>query len=126
MPFAHLFRSFGQALEQPQTVLFIIGYSGWDAHINQVVQDALTNPGFTCVILGPTTSKWASTLTRADYTGRVYCVAGEWGTFEFFALQVLPDLEVLRTEIAVARTLRELRSTVKAEPDVPAPGEQGA
>ncbi|MGB7295403.1 MAG: SIR2 family protein [Candidatus Aminicenantales bacterium] len=109
MPFAHLFRAMGQALQKPQTVLFVIGYSGWDLHVNQIVEDALANPGFTCVISDPFPSQWAKRLCRADYCGRVYCLGGEWGNFEFFAQQVLPDIEVLKTELAVARTLRELR-----------------
>ncbi|MCK4374402.1 MAG: SIR2 family protein [Candidatus Brocadiae bacterium] len=109
MPFAHLFRAMGQALREPQTVLVVVGYSGWDAHINQMIEDALTNPGFTCVIVDPCPSGWAQSLCHADYCGRVYCFGGEWGTFEFFAQHVLPDLEVLKTELAVAKTLRDLR-----------------
>ena len=111
MPYAHIFRSMAHAMRQPQTVLFAIGYSGWDYHINQVILDALTNPGFTCVIINPVPSEWARTLCRADFSGRIYCVGGEWGKFEFFANFVMPDLEILKTELAIARTLRELQKT---------------
>lgn len=114
MPYAHLFRAFAHSLAQPQTVLFIIGYSGWDAHVNQVVEDALTNPGFSCVIIDPNPSEWARRLCAADYSGRVYCFGGEWGSFEFFAEHVMPDLEILNTELKVAATLRELQ---KARPE---------
>jgi len=119
MPFAHLFRSFGHALQQPQTVLFVIGYGGMDEHVNQMIHDALVNPGFTCVIVGPSPSPWAKRLCLADYCGRVYFVGGPWGYFETFAEHLLPDLEALKTDIAVARTLRELRSTGRdgAPPD---------
>jgi hypothetical protein len=111
MPFAHLFRSFGHALQQPQTVLFVIGYGGMDEHVNQMIHDALINPGFTCVIVGPSPSPWTKRLCLADYCGRVYFVGGPWGYFETFAKHLLPDLEALKTDIDVARTLRELRST---------------
>lgn len=111
MPFSHMFRAFSQALREPQTVLMIIGYSGWDDHINQLIEDALTNPSFTCVIIDPNPSSWARRLCRADACGRVYCLGGHWGTFEFFALHVLPDLEVLRTELAIAQTLRDLQKS---------------
>lgn len=111
MPFAHLFRSMGQAFREPQTVLFVLGYSGWDAHINRVIEDALTNPGFTCVLVDPAPSAWAINLTVADYGGRVYCFGGEWGKFEFFAKEVMPDIEVLKTELEIAKTLRQLRRT---------------
>lgn len=113
MPYAHLFRSMGQTLLEPQTVLFILGYSGWDSHINQMVEDALTNPGFSCVIVDPNPSKWARTLCNADYCGRIYCFGGEWGKFEFFSNQILPDLEVLKTELSVSRTLRDLQRSRK-------------
>jgi hypothetical protein len=115
MPYAHLFRSIAHALRQPQTVLFVIGYSGWDTHLNQVILDGLTNPGFTCVITNPVPSKWAKTLCNADFSGRVYCFGGEWGKFEFFAKFVMPDLEILKTDLAIARTLRDLKSTRSEE-----------
>jgi len=111
MPYAHLFRGFGQALREPQTVLFIVGYSGWDDHVNRIIEDALTNPSFTCVIIDPQPSHWARSLCAADYCGRVYCLGGQWGTFEFFAKEVLPDIEVLKTELLVARTLRDLQKS---------------
>ena len=111
MPFAHLFRAMAQALQEPQTVLFVLGYSGWDTHINQVIQDALTNPGFTCVIIDPSPTDWARNLTKADFCGRIYSFGGEWGKFEFFAAEIMPDLEVLRTDIEIARTLKDLRQT---------------
>ena len=110
MPFAHMQRSMANVLREPQTVLFVLGYSGWDSHINQIIHDSLTNPAFTVVIVDPTPSPWARRLVSSDYSGRVYCFGGEWGRFEFFAKAVLPDLEVLKTELDVARTLRELRA----------------
>jgi hypothetical protein len=109
MPYAHLFRSLGQSLQQSQTVLFVTGYGGWDSHINQMVEDALTNPGFVCVFIDPRPSEWALRLCRADYCGRVYCFGGQWGTFETFSREVMPDLEALSTDLDVARTLRELQ-----------------
>lgn len=111
MPYAHLFRSLGQSLQQSQTALFVTGYGGWDSHINQVVEDALTNPGFVCVFIDPKPSEWALKLCRADYCGRVYCFGGQWGTFEAFSDEVMPDLEALGTDLEVARTLRELQKT---------------
>lgn len=123
MPYAHLFRSFGAALREPQTVLIVLGYSGWDAHINQIVHEALANPGFCCVMVDPSPSEWARGLCRADAAGRVYCIGGEWAKFEFFAKMVLPDLEVLTTELSVARTLRDLQ---KGRKDIQVPMSESA
>jgi hypothetical protein len=119
MPFAHMFRSLGNALLQPQTVLFVIGYGGGDDHINQLIHDALVNPGFTCVVVDPYPSEWAKRLLRADYCQRVYCAAGAWGFFNIFAEHLLPNLETLKTEIDIARTLRELRAAIQTPPVVP-------
>jgi len=116
MPFAHLFRAFSHALQQPQTVLFVIGYGGGDEHINQIIHDALVNPDFCLVIVGPKPSEWSRRLCKADYCGRVYFVGGDWGRFEVFAEHLLPDLEALKTDIDVAKTLRELRSTGRSLP----------
>lgn len=110
MPYAHLFRSFSHALRQPQTVLFVIGYSGWDSHINQLIEDALSNPGFTCVLIDPVPSRWARRVLAADYSGRVYCFGGEWGRFEVFTSQLMPDLDVLETDLQIAKTLRNLQN----------------
>jgi NAD-dependent SIR2 family protein deacetylase len=111
MPYAHLFRSLGHALRQPQTVLFSIGYSGSDGHVNQLVEDALSNPGFTCVLIDPLPSEWARRLLAADYSGRVYCFAGDWGRFETFAISLMPDLDILETDLQIAKTLRNLQRT---------------
>ena len=70
MPFAHVQRAMAHILREPQTVLFIIGYSGWDSHINQIIHDSLTNPAFTVVLVDPTPSPWARMLVSCDYSGR--------------------------------------------------------
>ncbi|MBI4523771.1 MAG: SIR2 family protein [Deltaproteobacteria bacterium] len=115
MPYAHLFRAMAQVLREPQTACFVAGYSGWDAHINRIIEDSLTNPGFTCVIVNPTLTEWARRLVCADYCGRVYAFAGDWGKFEFFAQDMLPDLEILRTDLAIAKTLRDLQTARESE-----------
>jgi hypothetical protein len=108
MPYAHLFRLFAHALSQSQSVLLVVGYSGWDSHVNRIIEDGLTNPGFSCVILDPCPSAWARRLCSADFSGRVYLFGGEWGKFELFSEYVMPDLEILKTELKIAETIREL------------------
>ena len=76
-----------------------------------MVEDAQTNPGFICVFIDPKPLQWALRLCGADYCGRVYCFGGQWGTFETFSDQVMPDLEALSTDLEVAKTLRELQRT---------------
>jgi len=109
MPYAHLFRLMFSALKETQTICFIIGYSGWDYHINRLIEDSLTNPTFNCVIVDPFLSNWARTLLDSDYCGRVYSFTGEWGKFENFATNILPDIEILKTDLNVQKTIRSLQ-----------------
>jgi hypothetical protein len=109
MPYAHMFRAFYAALQSSQTVLIVLGYGGWDEHVNRLVEDALSNPSFTCVIVGPTPNAWTKRICRTDACGRVFYMGGDWAKFERFTLDVLPDLETLRTEIDIARTMRDLQ-----------------
>lgn len=114
MPYAHLFRLFAQAVQSPNTVLLVMGYSGWDEHVNRIIEDALTNPSFTIVIVDVRLSDWAKRMLRSDRCERAYALVGEWGKFERFAVDVLPDVEQMETQIEVAKQLRQLRA---AEPE---------
>lgn len=115
MPYAHLFRAFSHALLEPQTVCFLLGYSGWDEHINRLIQDALSNPSFTLVIVDPVVSSWVSRLLRSDRCERIYCISGDWGQFHKFVDKLLPDVEQLKTQMDVAKTLRELQSSSRGD-----------
>jgi hypothetical protein len=117
MPYAHLFRLMFASFKEPQTVCFIIGYKGWDKHINRIVEDSLTNPSFNCVFVDPSLSEWAKALLNADYCGRVYAFEGEWGKFENFAINVFPDVEMLKTDLMIAKTMRDLEKIRQAESD---------
>jgi len=112
MPYAHLFRAFAEALQEPQTVCLVIGYSGWDQHINRIIQDALTNPSFTLVIADPVITEWTQQLLKSDRCERVYSFSGGYGTFERFS-GLMPDVEQLKTQAEVARQQREM-STASA------------
>ncbi len=50
LPYSELFRQFSQAINQPQSVLFCIGYSFYDEHINDIIYQALSIPSFTIII----------------------------------------------------------------------------
>lgn len=113
MPYAHLFRAMAQVLRENQTLCFVIGYSGWDQHINRIIEDSLTNPAFTCVLVNPTLTLWSKRLLAADYSGRVYAFAGEWARFEFFAEEIMPDLEILKSDLAIAKTIRDLQTVAE-------------
>jgi len=50
LPYSELFRQFSQTINQPQSVLFCIGYSFYDEHINDIIKQALSIPSFTLII----------------------------------------------------------------------------
>lgn len=50
LPYSELFRQFSQAINQPQSVLFCVGYSFYDEHINDIIKQALTIPSFTLIV----------------------------------------------------------------------------
>jgi len=50
LPYSELFRQFAQAINQPQSVLFCVGYSFYDEHINDIINQALSIPSFTLII----------------------------------------------------------------------------
>ena len=110
MPYSHLFRAFAEALQEPQTVCLVVGYSGWDTHVNRLLQDALYNPSFTLVVVDPIVSAWTEALLRSDSCERVYALCGDKGKFEEFA-KLMPDVEQLKTLAAVAKQQRELNAT---------------
>ncbi len=50
LPYSELFRQFAQAINQPQSVLFCVGYSFYDEHINDIINQALSIPSFTLIV----------------------------------------------------------------------------
>ena len=50
-PYSELFRKFADRLQQPEAVLFVVGYSFYDEHINDIIYQALANPSFTLIIV---------------------------------------------------------------------------
>lgn len=52
-PYSEMFRHFSSHINQPQSVLFSIGYSFQDAHINRLIYQALSIPSFVLIIVVP-------------------------------------------------------------------------
>ncbi|MFI5364305.1 MAG: SIR2 family protein [Candidatus Binatia bacterium] len=125
MPFSHLFRALGNVLLEPQTACLVIGYSGWDNHLNRLIEDALATPSFTLVIVDPGTKpkEWASLMLRSDHSDRVYWFGGDWARFERFAYELVPDVEQLKTDQDVAKQLREIQRS-RGSQDISAGGDE--
>ncbi len=116
LPYSELFRRFGAAVVQPQSVLFAIGYGFGDEHVNVLIRQSLAMPSFNLVVVDPhPTSEFMATLKSLG-DQRVWVVEGEGlGTFRAFVRTLLPDL-------IEERTLRKVMDTYKAlSPAAPEP-----
>lgn len=113
LPYSELFRRFGNAIAQPQSVLFTIGYGFGDDHVNALISQALAIPSFTLVVVDP--EPMNEFVRKLEKLGdeRIWIVTG-WhaGTFERFVQTLLPDLREEEIDTKVMRTFRGLLPAV--------------
>lgn len=118
-PYSEMFRSFASKIRQPQSVLFTIGYSFADEHINRIIYQALSIPSFMLVVvlpefaipedeehLEPKHEVWRL-INKVD-SKRILVITGGKkdeednfkgaGTLEDFANKWLPDISELNIE----------------------------
>jgi len=109
MPYSELFRRFGNAIAQPQSALFVIGYGFGDDHVNALIRQALAIPSFTLVVVDPEPkSDFVAELEKLE-DERVWIVKGwELGTFDSFVAKLLPDLREEEIDTKVMKTFKGL------------------
>ena len=115
MPYSELFRRFGSAIAQPQSVLFTVGYGFGDEHVNALIRQALSIPSFTLVVIDPAPrSNFVSHLkTLGDE--RVWLVGGwQLGTFDHFVEKLLPDL---REEEIISKVMKTYNALAPSQGD---------
>lgn len=125
LPYAHLFRAFGARLAQPQTFLIVAGYGFGDRHINQIIDDAMANPGLVLLVVDPCPGQATKKhLARYQAAGeRAYLLTAvaqttppSIATFDDFAKNLLPNVRWLDDLVA----LRKLEKTLAAATEAPA------
>lgn len=52
-PFSEIFRRFSVSIKRPKGAMVVVGYSFGDAHINQVILQALEQPHFRLIVIEP-------------------------------------------------------------------------
>lgn len=129
-PYSEMLRHFAASIQQPQTVLFTVGYSFADDHINRLIYQALTVPSFLLTVLPTFASPSGSSATAPEHevwrlihrvkSKRVLVVTGGQssagtggfdsgaGTLQEFATQWMPDI----SEMAIDSKVREEVSRV--------------
>jgi hypothetical protein len=120
LPYSELFRRFGIAIAQPQSVLITIGYGFGDEHINALIRQALAVPSFTLVVVDPhPTSDFVKQLADLE-DERVWLVTGwKLGTMTGFVANALPDLRDEEITSRVVKTYTSLipRQSESKKPD---------
>lgn len=111
LPYSELFRRFASALARSQSVLFIIGYSFGDDHVNAIIRQALAVPSFTLVIVDPAPNSEFVERLCGQRDRRVWIAQGPTlGAFAGFVDHVLPDLrdeEIRKKVLATYRALAD-------------------
>lgn len=103
-PYVELFREFQTKLLEPNSVLFVIGYSFSDEHVNNIINQALaTNTSLTLVILNNIEGKYIDDIND----NRIFKIYGsiknnEESTnihyFNYIVEELLPDLDTNKQE----------------------------
>jgi hypothetical protein len=114
LPYSELFRQFSQAINKPQSVLFCIGYSFYDDHINDIIKQALSIPSFTLIIANysPTVDS-ESEIEKLRVLGdkRIIILEQEnadISTFVGFVENIMPDLYEEEEIESIAETMSKL------------------
>lgn len=110
LPYSELFRQFAQAITQPQSVLFCIGYSFFDEHINDIIYQALSIPSFTLIIANYKLNDEIQKLKDLN-DPRIMVLDpddSEQTTFVGFVKNVMPDLYEENEQIIVSETMNKL------------------
>lgn len=114
-PYADLFREFQSRIVKEQTVLFVVGYSFGDEHVNNIIFQALTVPSFRLIVLLSPQSKGVPEKLLELRDPRIWFIGGDGpddGTrahyFNTFVDKFMPDAPGDKVDTAVERVLREL------------------
>lgn len=110
-PYSELFRKFADRLQQPEAVLFVVGYSFYDEHVNDIIYQALANPSFTLIIVdfnGTKNNEEIKRLNDLKDPRIIICQGEELGDFKYFSKELLPTIDQEDTRAKVMSSLEKL------------------
>lgn len=109
-PYVDLFREFQMKVVRDQSVLFVIGYSFGDEHLNNLIFQALTIPSFRMVLLAKPTDQGVVGKLMALGDPRVWIIGGDGPTegtkahyFDTFVEHFMPHLPGDKVDRAVQK-----------------------
>jgi hypothetical protein len=116
-PYSDLIREFQTKISQPNSVIFIIGYSFSDVHLNNIIYQALaSNSSISVVIFGEYKE---CPLTKIN-DNRIYQVFGEDSGekihyFDYIVNNLLPNLDENKEKILIDNFITALVDAEKAD-----------
>lgn len=113
-PYADLFREFQSRIVREQSVLFVLGYSFGDEHINNIIYQALTIPTFRLVIFADPSSDGDIAKLRKLGDPRIWIISGRAPDgmtahyFDGFVQHLMPEKPGEKIDTAIRKVLEAL------------------
>ncbi|AUQ99927.1 SIR2 family protein [Phaeobacter inhibens] len=121
-PYSDMFREFQRQVVQDQSVLVVIGFSFGDEHINNIIFQGLTLPGFRLIaFMDPDTNDISRSLANLG-DPRIWFVWGQEGEkkahyFDTIVQELLPTSADQKVDQAIAKALHTLVSKQQDDKD---------
>lgn len=123
-PYSDLFREFQSRIVREQSVLFVVGYSFSDQHINNIIYQALTVPTFRIVILADPNTEGEIAKLRKLKDSRIWIIGGTDPAtndpahyFDYFVNNLMPELPGDQVDKAVKKVLNDLMGRGSSMPE---------
>jgi hypothetical protein len=113
-PYSDMFREFQSRIARDQSVLFVIGYSFGDEHVNNIIYQSLTIPTFRLVIFGSVDSSPEIKKLNDLCDPRIWIVSGRTPSggaahyFNSIVENLLPLHSNDQAEVAIANVIEKL------------------
>lgn len=132
-PYADMFREFQMKVIREQSVLFVIGYSFGDEHINNLIFQALTIPSFRMIVFAAPSADGVLKQLLDLGDPRIWLIGGDGMAegqkahyFDTFVEKFMPHLPGDRVDKAILKIADVLAATSAAAAKAAADGETGA
>lgn len=112
-----MFRQFIEFVNKPNSTLLVMGYSFLDEHVNDIITNALTNPGFNMIVFSfleesdPLISDYQRKLfERSREDSRITIFSGPiLGNFEYIVKFLIPYVDDTDFDAVLFNTYRNLK-----------------